>query len=108
MIYLNSNTINISIPKHIEASQDVRNISLMNSFSKDDSFIILVTDVSQNEFYYNLKVNIPDNLIDGEYTYKLVDVSNNTLETGLAIYGEYKSDTSTYEKTNINKIYERI
>lgn len=108
MIYINEDTQVIKVPIHDNTAYKANKLNLVNNLSNNEYSYIIDETVSQTDYFYSINLNIT-NIPVGEYTYHLIDINDNTIETGLLIYGDYKSaPNKTYvsEKTNAI-IYER-
>lgn len=63
-----------------------------------------VTDLQTSDLYYNLAIELPAGLPDGEYEYTLSS-EGETLSTGLLVVGDY-SKPNEYEKVITYEQYE--
>lgn len=106
MIYINKDTNILQIPRHNRNVQSIYNLILVNNYSKDNNLYQNLEDVSQNKYFYEFNIDCSQ-LIDGEYTYKLLNNDDTEYEHGLLVCGELNNINITYNKNNDNKVYER-
>ena len=104
MVYINSTSGTISIPKHTKTTGQYRLIVTSNM---SDEVVLVPSndDISTNPFYYKFALSNLDELNVGEYTYKLYNGELLTLcETGLLTYGEYNREDVVNNTFNNEKI----
>ena len=103
MIYTNSNTNLIQIPKHIRyEGEDLHPISLKLENNVTHEFFEWndLKNISNrpNLYEFEIIMNIPV----GEYKYQLI-IDGQIVEVGLWVFGDYKKENHSY-KSNKNTI----
>lgn len=103
MIYINSESNWIQIPKHIYyEGENLHPISLElenNVTHQKHSFPDLINkSLKSNLYEFEINIDIPT----GEYDYKLL-IDDVDVERGLLMFGDYKSRSKNY-KSNTNTI----
>lgn len=102
MIYINSESTSITIPRHNLGVGFEENISVIISSGKESYQLVEPIDVQITlENYYILPINNrPVNT--GEYTYTVLR-GDEVIETGLLTYGDYhKEEVKSIEKPEDN------
>lgn len=99
MIYIDENSENMLVPKHLDYSQKPNSLILVNNFTQNTETYNIEDSIQPGTYFYNIDLKqylirnsstalITDGLKDGEYTYYLQH--NNTIyEKGLLVYGSY-------------------
>lgn len=72
----------------------------MTKVTKD----FFVTDIKDSNMFYHFDLNLYEDMVDGEYTYELLE-GEKELARGLVQIGDYKSSTTNYNKKTKFKIY---
>ena len=103
MIYINSNTNLLQIPKHIHyEAENLQSIWLQLENNVTHEFFnfpnLTNKSLKRNLYEFDVKVDIPV----GEYKY-LIMIDDDVIEKGLLQFGDYKKETHTY-KTDKNTI----
>lgn len=103
MIYINSNTNLVQIPKHIHyEAEDLQSIwfQLENNVTHEIyTYPNLTNKALKTNFYeFELEVDVPV----GEYKY-LIMIDGDIIEKGLLVFGDYKKDVNAY-KSNTDVI----
>lgn len=95
MIYINENSENMLIPKHLEYAQRPNTLILVNNFTQNNETYNIADSIQEGEYFYNIDLRqnastalITDGLKVGEYTYSL-QYNKNIYEKGLLVYGDY-------------------
>lgn len=73
-------------------------LEIMNTTDRNIVLSVDVTDKETSRMYYVFDVNLPDDLPDGEYEYRLIDGAE-ILSSGVMNIGGYDSDRKEYEET---------
>ena len=106
MIYINSDTNWIQIPKHIyyegENSYPI-SLKLENNVTHQTHLFSDLTNRSLKSNIYEFEVSI--DVPVGEYSYNLL-IDEAVVERGLLVFGDYKTSTKNY-KSNTNTIQYR-
>lgn len=103
MVYINSNSGTISIPRHTFNTSGGYKLVVTSNISND---VILVEDgnnISTNTLYYKFTLGSLDSLNVGEYTYTLYSLAN-VIETGLLMYGDFNRVVTVNNTFNKEKI----
>lgn len=105
MIYIKSDTNSIQIPRHSNENPKELRLVLINNLTQQE------VEVEVREFFlwaftYQVEIN-PFITVDGEYTYTLYDENNEVLSCGLMVFGDYKREVKSYDKTNKKIQYNR-
>lgn len=100
MIYINSDSKSIQIPKHIYyEGNELMTMKLENNLTHQITEYHSLTNISMSNRMYEFETTF--NLVVGEYTYSLL-IDNEVVEQGLLVFGDYKKETKAYEaKSNI-------
>ena len=75
-----------------------------NTINLEEEVDVHVTDLQTSDLYYNLAIELPAGLPDGEYEYTLSS-EGDTLSTGLLVVGDY-SKPNEYDKNITYEQYE--
>ena len=75
-----------------------------NTINLEEEVDVHVTDLQTSDLYYNLAIELPAGLPDGEYEYTLSS-EGDTLSTGLLVVGAY-SKPNEYDKNITYEQYE--
>lgn len=105
MVYINSTSGTVTIPKHIDVYSESGYTLVLTSNLSDD--VVLVADggnISTNSLYYKFALGDLSSLNVGEYTYTLYDDSKNEVEVGLLTYGEFQRQIIVNNSFNKEKI----
>lgn len=103
MIYLDSNTNLIEIPKHQNVFELEFGLQLINTVSNDVFEFPNLTDKADSELLYHFEISpeLMTSLIDGEYVYKVITKSTGeVVEIGLVQFGDYDKSIEQHEKSN--------
>lgn len=99
MVYINSTSGTITIPKHSDTSGTYTMV-LTSQMSTTVTLVQDGSDISTNSLYYKFALGTLDFLNVGEYTYTLKESdSDDILETGLLTYGEYNREVIVNNNT---------
>lgn len=103
MVYINNNSGTITIPKHTITTGTY---TLILSSNLSDEVVLVEDggDISTNSLYYKFALDNLSFLNVGEYTYKLYDVDNNVIETGLLTFGNFERQVIVNNTFNKEKI----
>ena len=88
MIYINSNSGSINIPRHTFNYSQWYSLTLFSHLSEEVNLVVEGENISTNELYYKFAINDTANLNleTGEYTYKLKNSDDVVIENGLLTY----------------------
>lgn len=75
-----------------------------NTINLEEGINQAVTDLQTSDLYFNLAIELPAGLTDGEYEYTL-SAEGETLSTGLLVVGDY-SKPNEYDKNITYEQYE--
>ena len=103
MVYINSNSGTVTIPKHVSSTGDYT-LVLTSNLSNDVVLVENGGNISTNSLYYKFALDNLSNLNVGEYTYTLYDATKNAVEVGLLTFGEYKREVTVNNTFNKEKI----
>lgn len=105
MVYINSNSGTITIPKHTNVLSESGYTLILTSNLSDD--VVLVENggnISTNSLYYKFALYSLNGLNVGEYTYTLYDDSEQVVEVGLLTYGNFERQVIVNNTFNREKI----
>mgnify|MGYP007022357678 CR=1 FL=1 len=107
MIYTNSDTNTVQIPKHIRyEAENLHPISLRleNNVTHEIFEFPNLSNKSKhpNLYEFDLMINVPV----GEYEYMIM-IDNEKVETGLWVFGDYKKETHSYKSDKNTIQYKR-
>lgn len=106
MVFLDKNAEKLTINRHF--SEDCVKIVLTNNFTNDTVTLEHLVDTSDSSYFYEFEGVDLSGLLDGEYTIALYNADNELIEQVLAVCGDYKKQTTSYQKQNNTRIvYER-
>lgn len=71
-------------------------LKLVNNLTKVE-YELEVTDKGTSGSFYDFDIVIPSGMVDGEYTYQLVEL-NKVVATGLCQVGNYVAEATSYNK----------
>ena len=99
MVYIDSETNTITIPRHSENESTTFSLELTNNIGGGVTTYSGLTPSEETTAYMYV---IPFHLEDvptGEYTYKLIGNGGDVAEFGLLNYGNYVAPTTEYNNT---------
>lgn len=67
-------------------------VKLINNTTKEEYEINELKDNLKSNFFYSFNIQLPENMLDGEYTYYLFDGDKETAR-GLVQIGDYERKT---------------
>jgi len=103
MVYINSNSGTITIPKHTESVGNYK-LLLTSNLSNDVVLVENGGNISTNSLYYKFALGSLTNLNVGEYTYTLYDSTKNAVEVGLLTFGDFERQVIVNNTFNKEKI----
>lgn len=96
MVYIDSTTNTLTIPKHIELDNPTFTLELTNNITNQTyTFENLHPNENSNNYMYVIPF-VLENIPTGEYFYKLSDGGENVAEFGLLNYGNYTPENTQY------------
>lgn len=108
MIYIKSDTNStqsISIPKYFGKFVGETKLRLVNNLTQQ-IYEIELKSTSVVEPYFQIDFKLRQPLVDGEYSYSLID-STGVISFGIAIVGDYKREVKSYDNSNKKVQYNR-
>ena len=110
MIYIkiDTNSIqSISIPRYFNEKPNGVRLKLINNLTEQ------VIEIEPKNFYVaepyiQLDIQLKDKIVEGEYSYNLIDTERGVINFGIAVVGDYKpSNIKSYGDTNKKIQYNR-
>lgn len=80
---------------------------IINNLTKNTINLGEVSDKNTSSLFYTIEINLPTGVIDGEYTYNLIE-GEKILATGLVQIGDYQRDNNINNEYNDNNKKETI
>lgn len=78
---------------------------LRNNVTKRRIEIPDLEDDKTSELFYHFTIQLPEDVIEGEYDYVLFSEDDEEIVTGLLQVGDYHSNTQSYDDNNPNDEY---
>lgn len=72
-------------------------LKLINKISKKEYILENLTDNKTSNMFYNIDIQLPEDIEIGEYQYELTD-NNAVVSCGLVQVGDYKPEKQQYNK----------
>lgn len=72
---------------------------LKNNVTKQEIVLTGLTDIGTSALFYQFNIALPADVLDGEYTYCLMD-GQTELAIGLIQIGQYTPEKTAYHKEN--------
>jgi alanine-alpha-ketoisovalerate/valine-pyruvate aminotransferase len=104
MIFINTNSLGIIIPKHIPTIQDTFRLELVHQLTHQKFVFDNLTNASEQGKLYLFESDFSQ-LLDGTYNYYLYS-EDELLEDGLLVFGDFESEVEEYQKNITTKAYE--
>ncbi len=79
------------------------NLILKNNVTKTQYEITGLTDLNTSVLYWTFDVVLPEDIIEGDYNWELVD-NNTVMATGLCRVGDYTPEVTTHTASTGNYI----
>ena len=73
-------------------------LKLLNKITKQEILLEGITDNMVSNFFYNFKINLPKDAVDGEYEYTLIQ-DEKVIASGLAVIGNFVPEKKNYNNT---------
>ena len=77
-------------------------LKLYNTLTKK-SYEFILNNTGNSNINYKINLKLESDMPEGEYSYKLYD-NNKLVSRGLCMIGDFKPETTTYNKTEDNYI----
>lgn len=74
-------------------------LKLVNNLTKNEVILENIYDKQTSNLFYIIDIELPDGLIDGEYSYFLIE-DDKILSNGLVQIGDYQSNNTKYNANN--------
>lgn len=74
-------------------------LTLKNNVTKQEIVLTGLTDNGTNALFYQFTIALPADVLDGEYTYCLMN-GQTELARGIVQIGQYTPEKTTYNKEN--------
>lgn len=74
-------------------------LKLVNNLTKNEVILENIYDKQTSNLFYTIDIELPDGLIDGEYSYFLIE-DDKILSNGLVQIGDYQSNNTKYNANN--------
>ena len=104
MVYINENSGTISIPRHTYYITSGYTLVVMSNVSDTITLVEDEDNISTNSLYYKFPLSSLNCLNVGEYTYKLYGDSDDVLEIGILMFGNFDRTVIVNNTFNKEKI----
>lgn len=105
MVFLDKNNGKLILNRHF--STDCSTLQIVNNFSNKLFTFDNLVDTSDSSYFYEFSLDL-SGLADGEYTIRLLDEDDSTIEEMIGVCGDYQTSRTSYQRqNNERKVYER-
>ena len=74
-------------------------LKLINNLTKNTIDIGGIEDKLISAIFYSFDISLPEGVMDGEYTYQLINDEGKMVSTGLLQVGDYENSNNEYKET---------
>lgn len=71
-------------------------LKLTNQLSKVEYTLTGLTDLQTSRLYYMFDITLPEGMLDGQYSYQLIDDDNKVVATGILQVGDYVPEVTVH------------
>ena len=74
-------------------------LKLINNLTKNTIYICGIEYKWMSSIFYSFDISLPEGVMDGEYTYQLINDEGKMVSTGLLQVGDYENSNNEYKET---------